>query len=89
MDPHQSRNPDQDQEQSQNEEFLPLMWHTAVGLGMVSKASFLNIYFSIKPSVTVADQNRNFSIPEPGSKRHRTPDLDPHQNFSIFNAGIE
>jgi hypothetical protein len=59
-----------------------------MGLGMVTKASFLNIYFSIKHSVTVADQNPNFSIPDPWSKRHRIPDLDLQQIFSIFNVGI-
>jgi hypothetical protein len=77
---HQSRNPDQDQEQSKNEGFLPLRWHTAAV--MQSNASFLNIYFSIKPNVTVADPNPNFSIPDPGSKRHRIPDPDTQLIFS-------
>ena len=38
--------------------------------------------FSIKPNVTVADPNPNFSIPDPGSKRHRIPDPDTQLIFS-------
>jgi hypothetical protein len=30
----------------------------------------------------------NNSIPDPGSKRLRIPDLDPHRRLSIFNQTI-